>query len=110
MPPLEHLSGLAAPTIETAQRRARAQEGGKARVETKFARLHNRGVERFDLPQVIHGRYASADGPSKTFLLGGSKDSTPDRHDGRLLTLEDTVEFFPLVPGLKCTNRRRKTW
>ncbi len=40
---------------------------------------------------------ASADGPIKTFPLRGIKDSPPYLHDGRLLTLEDTVEFFNLV-------------
>ena len=41
------------------------------------------------------------DGPIKTFTLRGIKDSPPDLHDGRLLTLADTVEFFNLVLGLK---------
>jgi len=33
----------------------------------------------------------------KTFTLRGIKDSPPYLHDGRCLTLEDTVEFFNLV-------------
>ena len=37
------------------------------------------------------------DGPIKTFTLRGIKDSPPYMHDGRCLTLEDTVEFFNLV-------------
>jgi cytochrome c peroxidase len=37
------------------------------------------------------------DGPIKTFPLRGIKDSPPYLHDGRLPTLEDTVEFFNLV-------------
>ncbi|MBN8421295.1 MAG: cytochrome B6 [Verrucomicrobia bacterium] len=36
-------------------------------------------------------------GPIKTFTLRGIKDSPPYLHDGRCLTLEDTVEFFNLV-------------
>jgi cytochrome c peroxidase len=44
------------------------------------------------------------DGPMKTFTLRGIKDSPPYFHDGRLLTLEDTVEFFNLVLGLKLTD------
>ena len=36
-------------------------------------------------------------GPIKTFPLRGIKDSPPYLHDGRLLTLDDTVEFFNLV-------------
>ena len=45
------------------------------------------------------------DGPIKTFTLRGIKDSPPYLHDGRLLTLADTVEFFNLVLGLKLTQR-----
>jgi cytochrome c peroxidase len=41
------------------------------------------------------------DGPIKTFTLRGIKDSPPYLHDGRLLTLADTVEFFNLVLGLR---------
>ena len=40
-------------------------------------------------------------GPMKTFTLRGIKDSPPYLHDGRCLTLEDTVEFFNLVLGLQ---------
>lgn len=43
-------------------------------------------------------------GPMKTFTLRGIKDSPPYMHDGRCLTLEDTVEFFNLVQGLKLTD------
>ena len=39
------------------------------------------------------------DGPIKTFTLRGIKDSPPYLHDGRLMTLADTVEFFNLVLG-----------
>jgi cytochrome c peroxidase len=42
---------------------------------------------------------ASADGPIKTFPLRGIKDTPPYLHDGRLLTLDDTVEFFNLILG-----------
>jgi cytochrome c peroxidase len=43
-------------------------------------------------------------GPIQTFTLRGIKDSPPYLHDGRCLTLEDTVEFFNLVLGLKLTK------
>jgi cytochrome c peroxidase len=59
--------------------------------------MHNLRVERFFKPHMINGRMASADGPIKTFTLRGIKDSPPYLHDGRLLTLEDVVEFFNLV-------------
>ncbi len=55
--------------------------------------MHDLKVERF-----YQGR---AEGPIKTFPLRGIKDSPPYLHDGRLLTLEDTVEFFDLVLGTK---------
>jgi cytochrome c peroxidase len=59
--------------------------------------MHNLRAERFFPEQMINGRKASADGPIKTFALRGIKDSPPYLHDGRLLTLEDTVEFFNLI-------------
>ncbi len=70
--------------------------------------MHNLQVERFYKPQMINGRMASADGPIKTFPLRGIKDSPPYPHDGRLLTLEDTVEFFNLVLALKLTEPEKK--
>ncbi len=39
--------------------------------------MHNLRVERFFTPQMINGRYATADGPIKTFPLRGIKDSPP---------------------------------
>jgi cytochrome c peroxidase len=59
--------------------------------------MHNLRAERFYMPQTINGMMASADGPIKTFPL--IKDTPPYLHDGRLLTLDDTVEFFNLVLG-----------
>ena len=56
----------------------------------------------------INGRKASADGPIKTFPLRGIKDSPPYLHDDRLLTLEDTVEFFNLVLELKLTQNEKE--
>ena len=60
--------------------------------------MHDLFLERFG---------AEADGPIKAFALRGVKDSPPYFHDGRLLTLEDTVEFFNIVGGLKL-NRDEK--
>jgi cytochrome c peroxidase len=59
--------------------------------------MHNLRVERFYKPQMINGLVATAQGPIKTFTLRGIKESPPYLHDGRLLTLEDVVEFFNLV-------------
>jgi cytochrome c peroxidase len=47
------------------------------------------------------------DGAIKTFTLRGIKDSPPYMHDGRCLTLEDTVEFFNLVLELKLTKQEK---
>ena len=71
--------------------------------------MHNLRAERFFKPKMINGRYASADGPIKTFPLRGIKDSPPYLHDGRLLTLEDTVEFFNLIQQLDLTDAEKKT-
>jgi cytochrome c peroxidase len=46
-----------------------------------------------------------SDGPIKTFTLRGIKDSPPYLHDGRCLTLEDTVEFFNLVLQLQLSKQ-----
>lgn len=61
--------------------------------------MHDLKVERFYEQTTINGMVASADGPIKTFTLRGIKDSPPYFHDDRLLTLEDTIEFFNLVLG-----------
>jgi cytochrome c peroxidase len=63
--------------------------------------MHDLQVERFYTAHLVNGMAAAADGPIKTFPLRGIKDSPPYLHDGRLLTLEDTVEFFNVVLGLK---------
>jgi cytochrome c peroxidase len=70
--------------------------------------MHNLKVERFFNEVTINGRKASADGPIKTFPLRGIKDSPPYLHDDRLLTLEDTVEFFNLVLELKLSAQEKK--
>jgi cytochrome c peroxidase len=66
--------------------------------------MHDLKLERFYKPgQTANDMVVMPDGPIKTFTLRGIKDSPPYLHDGRLLTLEDTVEFFNLVLGLKLT-------
>jgi cytochrome c peroxidase len=63
--------------------------------------MHDLKAERFYKPELINGQTNDADGPIKTFTLRGVKDTPPYLHDGRLLTLEDTVEYFNLVLALK---------
>jgi len=70
--------------------------------------MHNLQIERFYKPRMINGRMASADGPIKTFPLRGIKDSPPYLHDGRLLTLEDTVEFFNLILQTRLNEDEKK--
>jgi cytochrome c peroxidase len=70
--------------------------------------MHNLQVERFFKPQMVNGRFATTDGPIKTFALRGIKDSPPYLHDGRLLTLDDTVEFFNLVLGTKLSDQEKQ--
>jgi cytochrome c peroxidase len=62
--------------------------------------LHDLHMERFlDEP---------GDGSIKTFTLRGIKESPPYLHDGRCLTLEDTVEFFNIVCNLKLAQEEKK--
>ncbi|MBU6952264.1 cytochrome B6 [Hahella sp. HN01] len=70
--------------------------------------MHNLKVERFYNEEMINGMLAGADGPIKTFPLRGIKDSPTYLHDGRLLTLEDTVEFFNLVLGVKLNKQEKQ--
>ena len=62
--------------------------------------MHDLHLERFL-------KNEAGDGPIKAFTLRGIKDSPPYLHDGRLLTLEDSVEFFNLVLELKLTAEEK---
>jgi cytochrome c peroxidase len=70
--------------------------------------MHNLQAERFFKPQMVNGRMASSDGPIKTFPLRGIKESPPYLHDGRLLTLEDTVEFFNQILETKLSDEEKQ--
>ena len=70
--------------------------------------LHNLKTERFFKPVMVNNMMAIGDGPIKTFPLRGIKDSPPYMHDGRLLTLDDTVEFFNLILGTQMTAQEKK--
>ncbi len=69
--------------------------------------MHDLHLERFYDAAMVRGQHNIADGPIKTFTLRGIKDSPPYFHDGRLLTLDDTVEFFNLVLSLKLTQQEK---
>ncbi|VTS03047.1 cytochrome b6 : Cytochrome c OS=Myxococcus stipitatus (strain DSM 14675 / JCM 12634 / Mx s8) GN=MYSTI_01988 PE=4 SV=1 [Gemmata massiliana] len=97
------------------EKRGEALFNGKAKCSTCHPgpyytdnTLHNLQTERFFKPVTVLGRTASVDGPIKTFPLRGIKDSPPYLHDGRLLTLEDTVEFFNLILETKLTEDEKK--
>jgi cytochrome c peroxidase len=72
--------------------------------------MHDLRTERFfKAGVVVSDQAVLPDGPIKTFTLRGIKDSPPYLHDGRLLTLADTVEFFNLVMGLKLTSAEKES-
>jgi len=70
--------------------------------------MHDLQVERFYKSQTINGQFIRPEGAIKTFPLRGIKDSPPYLHDGRLLTLEDVVEFFNLVQGIMLSEQEKK--
>jgi len=70
--------------------------------------MHNLKTERFFTPKMVNPHMAVGDGQIKTFPLRGIKDSPPFLHDGRLLTLDDTVEFFNVVLGTKLNDQERE--
>jgi cytochrome c peroxidase len=57
---------------------------------------------------MIDRMMAIGDGPIKTFPLRGVKDNPPYLHDERLLTLEDTVEFFNLILGTNLSPQEKE--
>ncbi len=70
--------------------------------------MHNLQTERFFKPVMINNMMAIGDGLIKTFPLRGIKDNPPYLHDERLLTLDDTVEFFNLILGTKLAPQEKQ--
>jgi cytochrome c peroxidase len=71
--------------------------------------MHDLRAERFyDESEMVNGRMMTDGGPTKTFPLRGIKDSPPYLHDERLLTLDDTVEYFNLVLGLQLNAEEKR--
>jgi cytochrome c peroxidase len=62
--------------------------------------MHDLQMERFT--------QEPGDGAIKTFTLRGIKDSPPYFHDGRCLTLEDTVELFNIIEGTQLTGQEKQ--
>jgi cytochrome c peroxidase len=72
--------------------------------------MHDLMTERFfKSGMVVNDQVVLPDGPIKTFTLRAIKDSPPYLHDGRLLTLADTVEFFNLVLGTKLSAEEKES-
>ena len=69
--------------------------------------MHDLQVERFFKPRMEGGMMITKQGMIKTFPLRDIKESPPYLHDGRLLTLEDTVEFFNLVLETRLTAQEK---
>ena len=62
--------------------------------------MHDLKTERFYLSRAV--------GAVKTPPLRGLKDSLPYLHDGRLMTIEDTVEFFNLILCTRLSAQEKK--
>jgi cytochrome c peroxidase len=70
--------------------------------------MHDLKTERFFKPELVNYAMEVGDGKIKTFALRGIKDNPTYLHDGRLLTLDDTVEFFNLILGTKLTDEEKR--
>lgn len=70
--------------------------------------MHDLKTERFFKPEMVNYAMEVGDGKIKTFPLRGVKDNPPYLHDERLLTLDDTVEFFNLVLDDKLTSEEKQ--
>jgi cytochrome c peroxidase len=106
-PKLDRFGKLIESKATPAERSGQALFFGKAKCGTCHPapfytdnQMHDLRVEDF-----YAGR---AQGWIKTFALRGIKDSPPYLHDGRLPTLEDTVEFFNLLFELKLTRDEKR--
>jgi cytochrome c peroxidase len=106
-PKLDRFGRLIAAKATAAELRGEKLFHGKARCATCHPapfytdnQMHDLRVEEF-----YPGR---AQGWIKTFSLRGIKDSPPYFHDGRLPTLEDTVEFFNVVFSLGLSKEEKK--
>jgi cytochrome c peroxidase len=102
-PKLDRFGKLIPEKATAAELRGEALFNGKARCAACHPapfyldnQMHDLRVEEF-----YGGR---AQGWIKTFSLRGIKDSPPYLHDGRLPTLEDTVEFFNLILEMKLSK------
>jgi cytochrome c peroxidase len=102
-PKLDPLGRLIADKATDAELRGEALFNGKAKCNLCHPpaqhftdnNMHDLQLERF-----YPGR---PEGVIKTFPLRGIKDSPPYFHDGRALTLEDTVQLFDIILNTRLT-------
>jgi cytochrome c peroxidase len=106
-PKLDREGRLRADAASESERRGETLFFGKGRCGECHPRpffldhqMHDLRVERFSGEPPL--------GPIKSFTLRGIKESPPFLHDGRCLTLEDTVEFFNLVLELKLSAQEKQ--
>jgi cytochrome c peroxidase len=114
-PKLNIYGELDAAKATPAELRGQALFAGKARCSACHSGpnytdndMHNLRAERFYKQALVGGMMMAHDGPIKTFPLRGIKDSPPYLHDGRCLTLDDTVEYFNLIQQLHLTAPEKK--
>jgi cytochrome c peroxidase len=107
-PKLDVLGHLNPALATPAELRGEALFNGKALCSTCHPapnyldnQLHDLQMDRFYVPQLMNCRLTVPEGPIKSFTLRGIKESPPYLHDGRLMTLDDVVEFFNLVLATK---------
>lgn len=105
-PKLDREGRLDSKKASESERRGEKLFLGKAKCATCHPAPYYLDNEMHDL-RLEEFTQEPGDGPIKTFTLRGIKDSPPYMHDGRCLTLEDTVEFFNLVFALKLTSEEK---
>jgi hypothetical protein len=80
---------------------------GKAQCASCHPAPSTRQPDAGSAPRALRARCGGRR-PDQELHATGIKDSPPYLHDGRLLTLEDTVEFFNLVLTLKLTKQEKQ--
>lgn len=106
-PKLNLYGKLKSSKTSSGEKRGEALFFGKARCDSCHPAPYYLDNTMHDL-QVERFYEGPAQGPIKTFTLRGLKDSPPYLHDGRCLTIEDTVEFFNLVLDLNLNQQEKQ--
>ncbi|MCW5803008.1 MAG: cytochrome C [Deltaproteobacteria bacterium] len=102
-PKLDPLGRLIPSAATPAELRGEAVFNGKGKCATchpPAQHFTDNSMHDLQLERFYAGR---PEGVIKTFPLRGIKDSPPYFHDGRVLTLEDSVELFDIALALRLT-------